>query len=63
MYRLSFFEMKPKKFIKRKQCPICTIDETLSRESKEYKSYFKVVKNYNFGLCELTGKNNTAVHH
>lgn len=58
-----FFEMKPEDFLKNKQCPICKIDETISRDSTEYKSYLQKVKKYNHGKCELTDDNNIAVHH
>lgn len=58
-----FFEMNPKDFLKVKQCPICKIDETISRNNIEYRSYLQKAKKYNQGKCELTGDNNIAVHH
>lgn len=58
-----FFEMNPEDFLKTKQCPICKIDETISRDNIEYKSYLQKVKKYNQEKCELTGDNNIAVHH
>ncbi|WP_339194804.1 hypothetical protein NSU02_06340 [Aeribacillus sp. FSL W8-0870] len=59
-----FFEMKPDEFLKNKQCPICEIDENISRKTKEYNLYLQKVKKYNDGKCELTNDTkNVVVHH
>lgn len=58
-----FFEMNPRDFLKTKQCPICDIDNSVSRNNMEYRIYLQKVKKYNKGKCELTGDNNIAIHH
>lgn len=48
-----FFEMKPDEFLKNKQCPICEIDENISRKTKEYNLYLQKVKNIMMGNANL----------